>query len=386
MDKAETMMLRIEVVSLGTEERLTVQEEDLVRDVKQRLHEMNPTDVPVPSVAVLQMADFILEDEMTLEECGVANGARIQLTSAGRVVVLDIGGTLSISPTDTAEDIIRRVQEQHTVGDTPIQGDDNNELLALLWLGGAGPNPVNRTGEPVMHGTDRRYTHNYYCGRHVGIAARGMQFTDGCCGPNDGEQCSDCRGLQDNGPLWIQVQTPTGEVRESIPLRADQLVAESIPVDDEGCTVVLCVTGTPKEVEVSGSKLADVNGSYVLTQHRKGDRAVWQHTTSPNTRIQWSTMNHIWMIDWTNGAAPYMAKGPFGRHWMSHQEEWRLHNVSETGFALPAAAVLTASTFFHPGVAIAGSSIYCSDCQGGCYGNTECSTKVHAHPGFIAAP
>jgi len=43
-DEAETMELRIENVSLGTEERLTVQEHDSVRDVKQRLHEMNPTD------------------------------------------------------------------------------------------------------------------------------------------------------------------------------------------------------------------------------------------------------------------------------------------------------------------------------------------------------
>ena len=42
-DEAETMELRIENVSLGTEERLTVQEHDSVRDVdvKCRLHEMN---------------------------------------------------------------------------------------------------------------------------------------------------------------------------------------------------------------------------------------------------------------------------------------------------------------------------------------------------------
>ena len=56
---------------------------------------------------------------------------------------------------------------------------------------------VNAAGEPVRLGTERGFTHLYYCGqRHTASSRPGG--TDATCGPAGGAQCAACESLQDS--------------------------------------------------------------------------------------------------------------------------------------------------------------------------------------------
>jgi hypothetical protein len=54
---------------------------------------------------------------------------------------------------------------------------------------------VNSNGQPVRLGTDRSFTHLYYCGQRVGVGR--LPGSDGTCGPNNGPQCSACETFQE---------------------------------------------------------------------------------------------------------------------------------------------------------------------------------------------
>ena len=138
--------------------------------------------------------------------------------------------------------------------------------------------------------------------------------------------------------MWVQTQHPDGTVT-NMPLKPTDIVSEFLTVD-EGCSSVLCVSGNPREVEISGSALDDINGRYLLTAERKGNRPVWQHTEAPRTKIQFSTMSRHWMIDWTDGPAPYRPKAIIDEnYWLGYPlgtakglpvaSEWEAYQVAE---------------------------------------------------------
>ena len=59
--------------------------------------------------------------------------------------------------------------------------------------GPAGPaRPQNRAGVPMALGSGSTAS-NYYCGRRLGTSV--IPGSDGQCGPNNGPQCPDCKGL-----------------------------------------------------------------------------------------------------------------------------------------------------------------------------------------------
>jgi hypothetical protein len=68
---------------------------------------------------------------------------------------------------------------------------------------GASSNVIteNRAGVPVFLGKDLA---TYYCGRHLGYA---IPYSDGSCGPTNGPQCNDCKGLVLHIPKCTQGHT-----------------------------------------------------------------------------------------------------------------------------------------------------------------------------------
>ena len=55
---------------------------------------------------------------------------------------------------------------------------------------------VNRAGYRMCLGEDSGCTHLFYCSRWMGVDK--IPGSDGQCGPNNGPQCSDCRGAETN--------------------------------------------------------------------------------------------------------------------------------------------------------------------------------------------
>eukprot|EP00960_Hanusia_phi_P063027 765337-Hanusia_phi.AAC.2 len=56
---------------------------------------------------------------------------------------------------------------------------------------------VNAAGNSVRLGTDRGFTHLYYCGQRQGTS-RGSGSQDSVCGPSGGSQCAACEALQES--------------------------------------------------------------------------------------------------------------------------------------------------------------------------------------------
>ena len=66
-DDEEMLTLRIEILSLGTEEHVTLPASAEVYDLKKVLHAQAPSDCTRPATSVLQMADYVLEAATTYE-------------------------------------------------------------------------------------------------------------------------------------------------------------------------------------------------------------------------------------------------------------------------------------------------------------------------------
>jgi len=64
------------------------------------------------------------------------------------------------------------------------------------------------------------------------------------------------------------------------------------------------------DVVVSGAGTDSVNGTYRISLGiTQGDRPVYVHTTNPEHKIQWSITRNFWIVDDTEGDAPYKADG-----------------------------------------------------------------------------
>lgn len=68
---------------------------------------------------------------------------------------------------------------------------------------------VNSNGHPVRLGTDRSFTHLYYCAQRIGVGR--LPGSDGTCGPNNGPQCPSCEMFQEQVSSKAAEQAPCGE-------------------------------------------------------------------------------------------------------------------------------------------------------------------------------
>lgn len=63
-----------------------------------------------------------------------------------------------------------------------------------------------------------------------------------------------------------------------------------------------------QDVVVTGAGQPQVNGIYRKSLETRGGRPVYHNLFDSNYKIQWCTMSHQWMIDFSPGAAPYCLK------------------------------------------------------------------------------
>jgi len=82
-------------------------------------------------------------------------------------------------------------------------------------------------------------------------------------------------------------------------------------------------TWETQDVVVSGAGLAGVNGPYKKSLETKGGRPVYTHISDPNYKIQWNTMQNMWMIDFVPGAAPYCLRD-FPELHLPMDQEWEV--------------------------------------------------------------
>jgi hypothetical protein len=71
---------------------------------------------------------------------------------------------------------------------------------------------VNRAGVPVRAGSGSAQ-HVLYCGRCLGVTV--IPGSDGQCGPTNGPQCPDCRGMTVGGITTVATAVPV-QVRSSM--------------------------------------------------------------------------------------------------------------------------------------------------------------------------